>query len=747
MTSETRTRTALYPLTKFQPPPSRHEHVRRSRCFELLDDVPFVPHLLIGAPAGSGKSTLAAQLTARARGRTAWVSLEPSDDEPGQFWGAVVTAVANACDGLCADLVGGLIGDGDIDTTLVALVNGLAAFHDPLMLVLDDLHRITLGEILDRVRWLLEHLPPHVRAVICSRVDPEIAIARLRAQGRLRTLHAAELRFDEPETAAYLNDSLGLGLSSDELHEITLRTDGWAAGIYLVALSLRAGAPPRQLLAGLGSDQTMREYMASEVLDALDADVGEFLNQICHLDRFCGDLCDVVADRTGSTELLRELDRTNMFVIPLDATWEWHRLQNLFAAVLRERITAVDPDGVKARHRRAAAWFAMHGEPAEAINHYLAAGDHEQAAGIIGARYIVYVNLSRRGATVARWLEALPQATVDGDAALCVASAWVAALRSQRSRRDEYLERATAFGRELRLPDGSTVGSEAALIRAGFPDGDLRQGLEWAREAVRLGSAASALRPLELVVLAARELFVNGPTDEALGASLAAIEAGSDSTTDIAHCAAWSIAAAIHAERGDHETADRAVLTAVNGAHRIGLERVPVSSHIWSLAGYADVLGGRLASASRSAEIAHELGRDTGVRRDLALHSLLSCIVLAMVRVAQGRRGEARVLLGHARERLAHARDAGRMVEMTADLERQLGITGRPATGAGGELSERELELLRALAGPASLREIAGELFISHNTAKTHTRSVYAKLGVASREAAVERARSSDLIP
>ena len=738
---------ALYPMTKFQIPPGREEHVLRLRCLNAVDDVPFVPHVLIGAPAGSGKSTLAAQLAARVRGRTAWISVEPSDDEPGQFWAAIVSGIAHACGGLGAELVPGLIGGGDIDSVLVSLVNALAGLDEELLLVIDDLHEISSAAAIEGVAWLLEYAPSQVRIVLCSRVDPDIGIARLNARGLLRRLHVAELRFDAAESASFLNRGLGLALDEPDVREVAKRTDGWAAGIYLAGLSLRSGVTPQQLLARLDAgDRLTRDYMAEEVLRSLTPEIAAFLNEICHLDRFCGDLCDEVAQRIDSTELLRELDRANMFVIRLDTTGTWRRLHHLFAGVLRERVAATDQDGLRDRHQRAAVWFEHHDEPAEAIRHFIAAGDHADACRLIGAWYPLYLNTSRHGVTVARWLEQLPLEIIERDPTLCVAGAWLAIVNADPVTCDARLELAAAADPHRPLPDGTTVAAQTALIRGAVPRGALGETVRSAREAIALVPPGSHWEALALGGAAAWGVLVDGPTDAVLEHASRATAFDPRSSEPIAVLDGWSSLAAIRAERGEHHLAGHAVTMSITAAEELGLDRVPVSAHVWSLAGYAELLGRRIERGVRLAEVAFRLVGDAPVERDPWLFGIFTRIVLAMARDAQGKGAEARVLVGEARERMQHVTDPGRLPEMVSGLERQLGMTGQRSVDTAGELSERELELLRALAAPTSLREVAGELFISYNTAKTHARSIYAKLGVASREAAIERARQLHLI-
>jgi LuxR family maltose regulon positive regulatory protein len=246
------TQEALYPPTKFQPPPLRPEHVQRDRCLRLVRTPPLAAaHLLISAPAGAGKSTLAAQWAAEHE-RCAWVSLSEADDEPGQFWAAFILGIREACPGFGGELLSELLGGAELRGLFPHLVDELAELEE-LGVVLDDLHLIANRECHYELGWLLERAPPNARLALCSREDPPVPVGRLVAQGQLAVLRVTDLQFDASETAEFLHDRLGLDLDPAQIRAISQRTDGWAAGVYLAALSLRAGVAAEEVIASTGS--------------------------------------------------------------------------------------------------------------------------------------------------------------------------------------------------------------------------------------------------------------------------------------------------------------------------------------------------------------------------------------------------------------------------------------------------------------------------------------------------------------
>ena len=398
--------------TKLYIPKVRRGLVPRPRLSERLSRTSHPRLTLISAPPGFGKTTLlAAWLDAAAAEEhpIAWVSLEESEREPGSFWTYVVTALDAAAPGVGASALPLLqTAQPPIETVLATVLNELDALPAELDLVLDDYHLADGPAIAADMAFLLEHLPPHVHLVISTRADPALPLARLRARGELVEVRAADLRFTLDEVAAYLNEVVGLDLDAADIAALEGRTEGWIAALQLAALSLQGRDDVSGFIAGFaGDDRYIVDYLVEEVLARQPADVRDFLLQTSILDRLSGPLCDAVTGASGGKAVLELLDRSNLFVVPLDDSRQWYRYHHLFADVLRTHLLEEQPAEVAELHRRAGQWYDAAGEPVAAVRHALAAGDVENAADRV-ERAILGLLRDRREATARRWLDDIP---------------------------------------------------------------------------------------------------------------------------------------------------------------------------------------------------------------------------------------------------------------------------------------------------------------------------------------------------
>ena len=276
--------------------------------------------------------------------------------------------------------------------------------------------------------FLLEYLPPGLHLVLTSRADPPLPLARLRARGQLAELRAAELRFTGPEAAALLGQAAGPGLPDAAVAALVARTEGWAAGLKLAALSLRGQPDPTGFVAAFsGSHRFVMDYLTDEVLGGQPEQVREFLLDTSVLDRLSGELCDAVTGRAGSQAILEQAERAGLFLVPLDEVRGWWRYHHLFADLLRARLQQEQPGRVQALHRAAAAWSDEHDLADDAMQHALAAGDTLWAARL-AERYFDTYFLRGEIATIQRWLAGLPAELVESRPRLCVAQAWKALL-------------------------------------------------------------------------------------------------------------------------------------------------------------------------------------------------------------------------------------------------------------------------------------------------------------------------------
>ena len=289
-------------------------------------------------------------------------------------------------------------------------------------LVLDDYHLVEQAAVATGLGFLVDHLPPQVHLVISTRADPDLPLARWRVGGELVEVRAADLRFSTEEAAAYLT-ATGIRLGAEQARALEERTEGWIAALQLAAISLQGRADVAGFIEGFaGDDRYVFDYLVEEVLAHQPPPVRDFLLRTAVLDRLTGSLCDAVVGRDDAGSMLPTLERANLFLVALDDRREWYRYHQLFADVLRARLGSEDPGLVPLLHGRASRWFEQHDLPDQAVQHALAAHDHERAATLV-ERAVPEIRRQRREAVVAGWLAALPDDTVRSSPVLSVFAA------------------------------------------------------------------------------------------------------------------------------------------------------------------------------------------------------------------------------------------------------------------------------------------------------------------------------------
>jgi LuxR family maltose regulon positive regulatory protein len=385
--------------------------------------------VLITAPAGFGKTTLLTQWLSEqeANGcRVAWLSLDAEDSDPRRFLTHVVAALQTRAPQAGVEALTLLEAEDALssEAVLVSLVNDLDAVGEPMVLALDDYHVIESAEVHEALTFLLDHLPAHAWVAITTRADPPLPVARLRTRGELLELRAADLRFTTHEAQAFLNDVMGLNLDPAQVAALDRRTEGWAAGLQLAALSMRNRTDPDEFVAAFtGSHRFVLDYLVEEVLRTQPDDVRDFLLDTVVLNELTGPLCDALTGDDNGRERLEELERANLFLVPLDDHRRWYRYHHLFADALRARLQAQHPDRVPVLHRAACRWHTDHGNIADAITHAVAGGDNERAADLVELA-LPDLRQRRQDRTLRAWLRELPHDVVRRHPLLCTALAW-----------------------------------------------------------------------------------------------------------------------------------------------------------------------------------------------------------------------------------------------------------------------------------------------------------------------------------
>ncbi len=407
--------------------------------------------VLVCAPAGFGKTALLADWLRSGDLPVAWLSLDAGDSDPVRFWRHVVAALDRVRPGIGAR-VAPLLGPppSSFEGLVTALINELAAQRGDreIVLVLDDYHLVDAEPVHASLAFLLEHLPAGLHLVLASRSDPALPLARLRARGQLTELRTEELRFTAEEAAALLGESAGPGLPGAAVAALVARTEGWAAGLQLAALSLRGRSDIAGFVAAFsGSHRYILDYLTEEVLDGQPEQVREFLLETSVLERLSGGLCDAVTARDDGQAMLEHVEQAGLFLVPLDEVRGWWRYHRLFADLLRARLQQQRPGRVAALHRAAAAWYEEHGLADDAVGHALAAGDTVWAARLVEQHFDEVLYLRSEGATAQRWLAALPAELTESRPRLALAQGLLAATLGRAdamARAADVLERALA---------------------------------------------------------------------------------------------------------------------------------------------------------------------------------------------------------------------------------------------------------------------------------------------------------------
>jgi LuxR family maltose regulon positive regulatory protein len=411
-------------LTKLFIPQLRPKIVLRPCLIERLNAGMHCKLTLISAPAGFGKTTLVSEWVAVCGRSVAWLSIDENDSDPVCFLNYLVAALQ----AIRPDIGEGVSGvlrspqPPPTETILTALLNEITSVPDNFLLVLDDYHMIDSQPVDKALAFLVEHQPPQMHLVITTREDPPLPLARLRVRGQLTELRAADLRFTPAEAAEFLNQVMDLNLSGEDITALETRTEGWIAGLQLAALSMQGRSDAASFLqAFTGSHRFVLDYLVEQVLQRQSEDVHSFLLNTAILDRLSSSLCNAVTCREDSKEMLETLERSNLFIIPLDNQRKWYRYHPLFAEVLKAKLIDEQPDQVLSLHQRASKWYEHNGPVADAIRHALAAKDFERAA-VLVEMAVPEMRKNRQEATNTElgWLKALPDELVYFRPVLCV---------------------------------------------------------------------------------------------------------------------------------------------------------------------------------------------------------------------------------------------------------------------------------------------------------------------------------------
>jgi LuxR family maltose regulon positive regulatory protein len=682
--------------------------VARARLVRALGQARDVPLILLAAPAGYGKTTTLLDWAQQDPRPFAWVALCAAHDDPG----ALLAAVARSSE--------------------AAIARG-----DEFVLVLDGTDALRRDETLEALADLVAHPPAGAQVVLASRGEPRLPLGRLRAHREVLEVTARDLVMTAGEAGALL-ERAGVALGAAQVDALVARTEGWPAGLYLAALSLRDQDDRDDAVARFGGDdRVVREYVADSVLRDLPPADARFLLRTSVLDRLCGPLCDAVTREGGTAARLRGLERANVLLVALDRSDEWYRHHRLLGEVLRAELRCREPGLERELHRRASAWHAAHGDIDAAVGHAVAAADVRRAGDLLWANALRHL-AEGHDAAVRGWLERFSDEQVAGDPALALVAAHAGLARGERDLAEHWTDAASRALRGSRRP---SMRAAVGITRAAIA----RDGLRRMRDdAARAGAAAPGDSPWltlqRLLEGTARHLLGDRERARALladGARRGVIDAPGVSAQCLTQLSLLALDAGDRHEAAGLASRARAQVDRHRLRERPSMSAVlAVSALARARAGQADAAKGDAAAALRLLD---------GLVDCAAWYRAQVTLVLARALLALGDLAGARDLLDddflHAAARESPVLGAW-LAEGEADVECYSASTASmPAS-----LTSAELRVLRLLPTHLSFREIGARLYVSPNTVKTQAQAVYRKLDASSRSQAVARAGALGLL-
>jgi len=728
--------------SRLRPPVPRVPWVRRPRLLKLLREGARRPVTVVSAPPGFGKTTLLAQWAREDAKRTpfAWVTLGEDAQDPSTFLSYVIEALRSVDPSIGRQARRRLGGPDPIRAAVPALLNDLDALSARAVLVLDEFDALQEPDTRHWVEFLIENVAGPLHIVVASRSNPLLPVGRLRAQGELSELRADDLRFSPEETDSLLRKQLGVDASDDDIRTLHDATEGWPAGVYLAGTYLKSNPEHRAEDFG-GKHRHVSDFLRDEVLHRQPEPIREFMLRTSILDRMSPSLCDAVSRSDGAALMLGDLERSNLFVVPLDDEAEWYRYHRLFRDMLRSEATRVMSEDVPELHRRAAEWHRDHGTAVEAVRHAIASGDHRVTVDLIKASWVDQARAGHRS-TVWGWLDALPWDVVGTDPHLCAIASWLLTMSGDFDAAKVWRSRIP-----LELPptpsllaDGFSSVESVREITIAHPVHSVAVALRAALNALACEPLGSPWHSSALVALGIAQYLAGHNTEARTTLEDARVESSTAPRPGVEMLADTFLSLVEH-DVGDPAAADALAVDARRLMEHGEVVDYPLFAPLYvvSAAAYARSSDRERAEAAleEAARLAAPYGR--------SIIPALTALQAAKLRLSWGDLAGCRILLREAHACLNACTDPGMLRREFEALDART----RPRAARQDlpeDLTASEVAVLRLLATDLSLGEIAARLFVSINTIKTHTRHIYQKLHAPSRRSAVDRGRALDLI-
>jgi LuxR family maltose regulon positive regulatory protein len=725
--------------SKLAPPQARKGIASRGQVLDRLRAGRGRKLTLVCAPAGYGKTTVLAQWCEADRSRTpfVWMSADESDSDPVRLWSHLIAGLRAVHPRVGAASAKALrAGPNTVESVVLPSLVEELSDAPPSTLVVDDWHLVRSTVCDETMRILIEHGPPAVQIVLASRSDPNLPVGRWRAHGELAEVRAADLQLSHVEAASFLREA-NVDLGPEDVALLTERTEGWAAGLSLASILLQHEKDPHAFVLDFAGDSRhLLEYLSDDVLASVREEMREFLLRSSILDQVSGAACDAVLETHGSAAMLGEIERANLFLVPVDRHGERYRFHRLFTDVLRHELARTNPEAVAQLHARASAWFEMQGDLESAVDHAIAGRDLVKASDLVTRHWRSLVNEGRL-TTLAHWLEGLswPEATADPQLALIRASA-----AAQTARPADEIERwlaiAAAGSRPGPLANGiASIESGIALVRSLYLTKGVNVAATEAKRALELEAPPSEWRRQAVLGLG-QALYLQGKAGEARAPLVEAQRLPYPQDHAPAAAAITAYLALVDLDAGDLAAAKRHVDASreLLDAHGLAGTYVATNTHI-ALAGI-HAAAADVGSAAEELELAVRLTAPSRPSHWHA-HTLLR---LASARHMLGDPDAAKQALESARADLETLPDPGMLSALLEATAAELAAPARHEGFYGEPLSEAEVRVLSLLVSGRSVSEVARELYLAPTTVKTHRRTIYRKLGVTNRQEAVERA-------
>ena len=462
--------------TKLSIPPLRSRLVPRTRLIQKLNCGLECGLVLVSAPAGYGKSTLLSAWLSQLEFEAVWISLDDKDNDLFRFLtylSAAFRLIDPAIDQVYENTPG-FNQQPEVEALLTPLINQIAALKKPFLVILDDYHLIQDQKVHQAISYLLDHRPESLHLVVATRADPPLPLARLRARSDLLELRMTDLRFTTQEAADFLNYTMGLKVSPEDVSRITQRTEGWIAGLQMAALSMQNVSDISGFITAFtGSHHYIFDYLLEEILGQQSPEIHRFLLYTSILDLLTAPLCDFLLDSESadtftrpSTDILEKLDHANLFIIPLDHEQRWYRYHPLFAELLRGYLQKNNPAQIPTLHARASHWYEEHGMISDAIRHSFAVNDWERIVRLVSANVFALLEQNELN-TVARQLDYFTGAKSSARPWLLIGRAWLAAYTGQLSSVEPILKMIESEIDNLKSEiELQTLGGHIAAVRA-----------------------------------------------------------------------------------------------------------------------------------------------------------------------------------------------------------------------------------------------------------------------------------------